>query len=265
MSIVTTIRKENDYLISKAKDIAKILNIDYVQRNNFGIPKLKEQYHTDTVIIVKKDKLVLDLLQGEMFFHPNMAQVRLKRLRCGGSDNMIDAMGGRDFLQGKTILDCTLGFASDAIISAYAVGISGAVIGLEASPLISLIVSDGLKSYIPSNYDLKSAMDKIKVINQEYLTYLKQQADNSIDIIYFDPMFRHALTDSVHLNPLRQLADNRALSHEALSEAIRVAKYKIVFKENSRSLEFARLGFDYITGGKYAPISYGVIDLTKKL
>ena len=52
----------------------------------------------DTVIIVKKDKLVLDLPTGEMFFHPNMAQVRMKRLRCGDIDNMLEAMGGRQFL-----------------------------------------------------------------------------------------------------------------------------------------------------------------------
>lgn len=262
MSIVTTIRKVNDELITKAKEIADNLNIEYIERNNLGISKLKELHNTDIVIIVKKDQLVLDLPSGEMFFHPNMAQVRLKRLRCGGSDNMLDAMGGKAFLKGKSVLDCTLGFASDAIISAYAVGDSGKVVGLEASPLISLIVRNGLKQYLPSNYDLKLAMDKISVINQDYFSFLKQQPDNSFDIIYFDPMFRHALTDSVHLNPLRQLADNRELSLAALNEAKRVAKYRIVFKENSRSLEFSRLGFTQISGGKYAPISYGVMDLS---
>ena len=104
-------------------------------------------------------------------------------------------------------------------------------------------------------------MDNITVINQDYLSFLKEQEDNSFDVIYFDPMFRHALIDSKSLNPLRQLADMRAVSHEALNEAKRVAKYRIVFKENSRSLEFSRLGFTKICGGKYAPIHYGVIDL----
>ena len=106
-----------------------------------------------------------------MFFHPNMAQVRMKRLRCGDIDNMLEAMGGREFLQNKTILDCTLGFASDAIISSYGVGPKGKVIGLEVNPLIALIVKDGLKTYLPTNYDLKSAMDNITVINQDYLKF----------------------------------------------------------------------------------------------
>ena len=261
LTVITTIRKVTTDLETKAFKLAKELNITYIPRNNLGIPKIKQQYHTDIVIVVKKDKLVLDLPEGELFFHPNMAQVRLKRLRCGGIDNMLEAMGGREFLRGKSILDCTLGFASDAIISAYGVGSTGKVIGLEVNPLIALIVKEGLKSYLPSNYDLKSAMDTIQVINQDYLSFLQTQPDNSFDIIYFDPMFRHALTDSKSFNPLRQLADMRALSSEALQEAKRVSKYRIVFKENSRSLEFNRLGFSKICGGKYAPIHYGVIDL----
>lgn len=261
MTVITTIRKITDDLEQKAKSIAQSLNIPYVFRHNLGIDKIKQQYATNTVIIVKKDKLVLDLPEGEMFFHPNMAQVRIKRLRCGGTDNMLEAMGGREFLKGKKILDCTLGFAADAIVSAYGVGITGKIIGLEVNPLISLIVKDGLKTYLPTNYDLKSAMDNIEVINQDYLSFLKEQPDNSFDIIYFDPMFRHALTNSKNLNPLRQLADKSAVNLEAINEAKRVAKYRIVFKENSRSLEFARLGFTKICGGKYAPIHYGVMDI----
>ena len=90
MTVITTIRKVTIDLENKAKQIAKDLSISYVTRNNLGIDKIKQQENADTVIIVKKDKLVLDLPTGEMFFHPNMAQVRMKRLRCGDIDNMLD-------------------------------------------------------------------------------------------------------------------------------------------------------------------------------
>lgn len=258
MVVVTTIRKVNDNLVIKAQEIAKILNTKYVSRKKGGINKIKEYYGADIVLIVKNDKVVLDLPEGEMFFHPNMAQVRIKRLRYGGNDNMLEAMQVK---KGMKILDCTLGFAADAIVSSYGVGESGKVVGLEVNPLISLVVKEGLKTYLPTNYDLKSAMTNIEVINCDYLSYLKVQPDNSFDIVYFDPMFRHALLDSKNLNPLRQLADNSPVSLEAVNEAKRVAKYRVVFKENSRSLEFARLGFNKICGGKYAPIHYGVIDV----
>lgn len=262
MAIVTTIRKVNDDLIKRAQKIADFLKIKYVPRDKAGISKLKERYNTDIVLIVKQDSLILDLPEGEMFFHPNMAQVRVKRLRYGGNDNMLDAM---QVEKGMRILDCTLGFAADAIVSSYGVGEKGKVVGLEINPLISLVVKEGLKTYLPTNYDLKSAMDNIEVINQDYLSYLKAQPDNSFDIVYFDPMFRHALLDSKNLSPLRQLADNDPVSLEAINEAKRVAKYRVVFKENSRSLEFARLGFEKICGGKYAPIHYGVMELNKDL
>lgn len=257
MVIVTTIRKVTPDLEMKAKHFAKELQEKYVLRNKLGIDKLKQMYGVDTVLVVKNDKLVLDLPEGEMFFHPNMAQIRIKRLRYGGNDNMLDAM---QIKKGMKVLDCTLGFAADAIVSGYGVGEQGSVTGLEVNPLMALIVREGLKTYLPTNYDIKYAMNNIEVINQDYMSYLKQQKDNAFDIVYFDPMFRHPLTDSQNLNPLRQLADMRPVSLEAIAEAKRVAKYRVVFKENSRSLEFARLGFTKICGGKYAPIHYGVIE-----
>lgn len=258
LAIVTTIRKVTPQLEAQAKQFADMLHTKYVLRENLGLNKLKDKYNDDTILVVKNDKLILDLPEGEMFFHPNMAQIRIKRLRYGGKDNMLEAM---QIQKGMKILDCTLGFAADAIVSGYGVGEGGTVVGLEINPLIALIVREGLKTYLPTNYDLKYAMDNIQVVNQDYLTYLKQQPDNAFDIVYFDPMFRHPLTDSKNLNPLRQLADKDPLSLDALNEAKRVAKYRIVFKENSRSLEFARLGFTKICGGKYAPIHYGVLEL----
>lgn len=68
MTVITTIRKVTIDLENKAKQIAKDLSIPYVTRNNLGIDKIKQQENVDTVIIVKKDKLVLDLPTGEMFF-----------------------------------------------------------------------------------------------------------------------------------------------------------------------------------------------------
>ena len=257
-AVVTTIRKVDGKLVAKAKEVANNLKVEYVNRDGKGIDKIKAECDVDTVVVIKKDKIVLELPEGEMFFHPNMAQVRLKRLRCGGNDNMIDAM---QLEKGMSVLDCTLGFAADSIVASYGVGDTGKVVGLEVSPLIALVVKEGLKTYLPTNYDIKSAMNNIEVINQDYLSFLKEQKDNSFDVVYFDPMFRHALTDSKNLNPLRQLADKRAVSAEAIAEAMRVASYRVVFKENARSLEFSRLGFTKICGGKYAPIHYGVLEV----
>jgi len=74
-------------------------------------------------------------------------------------------------------------------------------------------------------------------------------------------MFRHPLKESLHLLPLRALADHRAVTIEAINEARRVARHCVVMKENSRSLEFVRLGANRVVGGKYSHVHYGIIDV----
>ena len=104
-------------------------------------------------------------------------------------------------------------------------------------------------------------MRRISVVNEDYLDYLRQQPDNSVDVVYFDPMFRKPLTASSSISPLRGVADHRPLSEDAVVEAFRVARLRVVMKEASGSGEFARLGFHSLVGGKYSKVHYGVIEL----
>ena len=80
---------------------------------------------------------------------------------------------------------------------------------------------------------MHAALRRIKVVNADYLDFLKRQPDKSFDSIYFDPMFRYPLTDSKNINPLRSVADHRPLSEEAVAEARRVARHRVVMKENA--------------------------------
>lgn len=252
---ITTTRDASMEIINYAQELAINLQIPYIERRHLSLSTLKQEHNSNMSLVVSRDKLILDLENTQLFFHPNMAQVRLKRLRSGGIDNMLEAMSVQS---GMTILDCTLGFGADAIISAYGVGPTGKVIALESNPYIALITAEGLKNYRASNTDLSAAMHRIEVININYLEYLRQAPSKSVDIIYFDPMFRHTLSDSKNMDPLREIANYEPLSVQAIQEASRVARYRIVFKENAFSREFDRLGFTDIQGGKYSPIKYGV-------
>ena len=91
---------------------------------------------------------------------------------------------------------------------------------------------------------------------------MRGQADDSFDAVYFDPMFRHPFMESAGIHPLRFLADPRPVSAEAIREARRVARRRVVLKESSKSGEFARLGFSAFVGGKYSHVRYGVITLS---
>ena len=125
--------------------------------------------------------------------------------------------------------------------------------------MIAAVTGYGLQHFLPGNYPLYAAMRRINVVNEDYLDYLRQQPDNSVDVVYFDPMFRKPLTASSSISPLRGVADHRPLSVEAVTEACRVARLRVVMKEASGSGEFARLGFHRLVGGKYSKVHYGVI------
>ena len=108
-----------------------------------------------------------------------------------------------------------------------------------------------------------AAMRRIIVHAADALTYLREQQDDSYDVVYFDPMFRRPLHESAGMNALRVLADMRALTEEAVAEACRVARRRSFMTTRRESAEFARLGFDTLTGGKYSRIAYGVMELNK--
>ena len=257
-AISTTGRRFRPANARLAKEMARRLSIPYVARNRESMEELREKYACKHVLVAKKGLLVLDTAEGELFFHPNMAHLRLKNLRLGEGDHMVAAMGLR---AGMHVLDCTLGLGADAIVASYAVGPAGSVTGLESSPFVAAVIGYGLGHALGDHYDMHEAMRRIHVLQTDYMDFLRGQKENSFDVVYFDPMFRHPLMESENLNPLRSVADHRPVSPEAISEARRVARCRVVLKENSRSLEFSRLGFAQTEGGQYSRIRYGIIEV----
>ena len=256
-AIVTTGRKYNAAAEELARKVAAELGFPFVVRGRASIPELIKENGVSFALIAKKGLLVLHTPAGELFFHPNMAHLRLKNLRFGeGVDHMTEAMGLKE---GMSVLDCTLGFGSDAIVASYMVGASGSVTGIESSKLVAAVTGYGLANAIGDNYPMQEAMRRIRVINADALDFLRKAKEDSYDVVYFDPMFRHPLLDSVGLAPLRPVADCRPLTAETVKEACRVAKSRVVLKENAKSGEFERLGFSSFVGGKYSKVRYGVI------
>ena len=174
----------------------------------------------------------------------------------GQGDHLVAAL---DLRAGMHVLDCTLGTGADAIVESYAVGETGRVTALESSPLIAAVIGDGLAHATGDNYDMHAAMRRIIVHAADALTYLREQQDDSYDVVYFDPMFRRPLHESAGMNALRARADMRALTPETVAEARRVARRRVVMKERRESEEFERLGFFEVVGGKYSRVSYGVM------
>lgn len=125
--------------------LADELRASYVPRSNKTIRALYDKWTVDEVVVVSSREVRL-LQEGQhpFYFHPSMALVRLKRLRTGGNDTLLSISG---VTAGDTVLDCTAGLCSDALVFSYAVGAQGKVIAIEASRVLHAIVREGLQTY----------------------------------------------------------------------------------------------------------------------
>ena len=253
--IVTTARKPSADAENLATCTAEKLGLKYISRKDFSLDALKKIHGAENILLVRNNLLSIVTADGEIFFHPNTAHLRIKNLREGRGDRLISAA---KIKAGDKILDCTLGLGSDAIVESF---VAGKVTALEINPALAELVRFGMKNFADDTPHVLNAMRRVEVITASYTDFLKTAADKSFDVVYFDPMFRHALEKSSGINPIRAVADHSPLDADSVREACRVARRCVVMKENARSLEFERLGFKISDGGKYSPISFGVIEL----
>ncbi len=255
--IVTTSLNQSALLVKRAQEIAAELKLPFVDRQYKPLADIEKEYSSAGILVVARSKLSVYVDGEEFFFHPGMAKLRIKEIKNGNTDRMIEAM---KLSAGDSVLDCTAGLGSDAIVANYVVGPKGSVLGLEANLLMAYVVREGIADYQTDNKSLAQALKNIEVIHADHRHYLKKLPANSVDVVYFDPMFRKPLYKSTALSPLRKLAEYAPLDSLTVSEACRVAKKRVVMKETSGSAEFLRLGFKEIEN-KNSPVAYGVIEV----
>ena len=255
---VTTVEKTNDSLNLKALKTAEQLRVPYVERHKRTIKQLQALYQ-QPCLVVGKMKMELYDTEGTdpLFFHPNMAAVRLKRINKGEEDPFVRATG---LSEGMSILDCTLGMGADALIASYVIGNNGKITALEVNPYVYSVIKDGLQCYPFKNEEIGEAAKRIEALNIDYLTFLKSADDKSYDVVYFDPMFTERVTESTGIHSLGSFASYQELTKEAIDEAKRVAKKRIILKDHFKSDRFAKLGF-HVEKRKTAKFHFGMIEL----
>ncbi|MBU8878962.1 class I SAM-dependent methyltransferase [Bacillus sp. FJAT-29790] len=255
--IITTAGRTNEEMTKQAKNIANELNGRFIERNKRSVWTI-QQMERDDCIVVGKERLELYPIgeNAPFFFHPNSATFRIKRLIKGEHDPFIEAA----CLQvGKTLLDCTLGLASDSIVASYVVGNDGKVTGIEGNPYLAYMVKKGLQTWESGISEMNQAMKQIQVNNDLSLSYLKSLANNSYDCVYFDPMFEEHILESDGIKALSRFAIYKEITQELINEAIRVAKERVVLKDHFRSTRFEEFHFD-VYKRKTSKFHFGVIE-----
>ena len=184
-----------------------------------------------------------------------MAKLRILALAQGKHDILVDAL---QLKSGACVLDCTCGLGADAIVASCKVGATGRVRTLEASPLLALLVEHGMASYaLDDPPDLAPAMRRVEVLNADYADYLRREANNAWDVVYFDPMFSETIADAQGLDLVRCLAWVGGPSPADLGEARRVARRRVVMKDRRPGRALARLGFAKVEESRR--VCYGVL------
>lgn len=231
---------------------------------------IREEEGEPADLIIKRQGVFLNYEGKRLTFHPSMALIRMINLLRGEPDRFLEATGLQN---GDFFLDATLGLGSDALIGAWAVGEEGRVLALEQSPFLAAFIRDGLlhfSEFLPKvkNPDkqqawalLAQAAGRVEVCWAEHGAYLKDLPSRSVEVVYFDPMFRRTVKQSASIHPLHSWAEHKPLDPEAVAEACRVTRKRVVLKERKDSPEFKRLGFTVLPGGRYSPVDYGVIQV----
>ncbi|QOY34556.1 class I SAM-dependent methyltransferase [Anaerobacillus isosaccharinicus] len=238
--IVTTSLRPTEPIIAKAEKIALDLNLPFVRRNKEPIATLHNQYGCN-IFVVSSNRLSISQIETELplFFHPNSAMFRVKRVLRGETDPFLQAT---KLTSNMSILDCTLGLASDSIVSSVVVGKNGKVVGTEGNQFLAYLVRHGLKNWDSGLPEMDEAMQRINVIAIENLEYLRNEKTNAFDVVYFDPMFELKI-ESEGINAIRKMALYSDLDEETIEEAKRVAKHRVVLKDHWQSTRFHRFNF----------------------
>ncbi|USB34876.1 class I SAM-dependent methyltransferase [Paenibacillus sp. YPG26] len=259
--IITTGDNEASGTVSRAAALSQELGVPYVPRSRTSLSKLISRHQADAVLVILERGIRIVSAEGEpLEFHPSMSFVRAKRLMRGEPDHMLEVSRAK---RGDSIIDCTSGLGSDSIIFSLAVGEEGSVTALESSLPIYGLLKEGLTTYQSGLKEFDKAMRHIEVKHADHLQLLGKLPDKSMDIVYFDPMFREPVKESSSISPLRTFANGSPLDSRSIEEACRVARKTVVLKEKRDSGEFARLGFT-VHERAHTKIAYGVITLDNR-
>ncbi|MDA5107274.1 class I SAM-dependent methyltransferase [Brevibacillus thermoruber] len=257
--LITTGLEPSEETRRHAAELAAQFGLPVVERGGSSIEELRRRYGEAEVLIVTAKGARLEA-EGKrpFFFHPNTAAFRIKRLERGDTDTMLAAC---QIHPGDRVLDATLGLGADAIVFAHAVGRTGRVVGIESEKRIAILVADGLRHYPADSEALREAMGRIEVRHGHHLDILKGLPDRSFDVVYFDPMFVRTVHDSTGIAGIREHANMAPLDAEAVEEALRVAKRRVVLKEGKAGRLYERFGFTpFRTRGHQVVYSYKETD-----
>jgi 16S rRNA (guanine1516-N2)-methyltransferase len=100
------------------------------------------------------------------------------------------ALGAQKDGEPMHILDATAGFGQDALL-ALSLGPGCHVVAVERSPVVALVLRDGLERAAREDVALRETLKRFEVVEMDAVAYLAVlPPERSPDVVYLDPMFQ---------------------------------------------------------------------------
>lgn len=254
--IVTTCQRPPGEVSALAKEISSRYGLLLVARRGLTLARLLRENEAN-LLVVSREGLSYVTDEASFRYHPGMARVRIHNLMRGRGDPMVRAMG---LQPGFSVLDCTLGLASDAAVASYVVGPEGKVVGVEHCLPVYLVVKHGLADYEEKNVALREALRRVEAHWGDCADFLAKVEPGEFEVIYFDPFFEEPVEASSGITPLRIVARAAQSSLDgALEEARGKARLRVVVKGRPGSPLFRHHPFQRFFSGSHSRIQYGVM------
>jgi len=228
---VTTASRFHAGRTAHARTLALEMNAPFIPRRDETLAEVADSAHVSRLLVVEHAGLRLfDLPTGLAYaHHANLLPIRAASLGRGEPDLFVQAA---QIVPGDAVLDCTLGFGTEATLASLLAGPSGSVVALESAPALAVVTRAGMQNPARSlSQDLADAMRRVQVLAADSALFLRGCPDGSFDVVCFDPFFGERLPGSEQsVSPLALFGDTRPLLFAALTEARRAARKRVVLK-----------------------------------
>lgn len=249
--VVTTGLQPEAAQLERAQAIAARLDLRCVKRRG-SVALLFRKTKADLAYIVHRERELITDGESKLSMQEGVLKLRDK---VGLAHPFLRALQPEGAAEVPWVLDATLGLAQDALHIATTMKIP--VRGLEASPVLTCLVEEGLQRIQRDSPRWAEAAARVTVEAAEAQAWLEAQPPASVPVIFLDPMFDVHLPASPGFELLRDLAKTDPLTPELLAAAVRAAERRVVVKVPA----FAPMpvpGFDRHVRGKV--LDYWIVE-----
>lgn len=221
---VTTSLKATKELHGHAQQRAEAWGLPFFDRRKNSMVQMFE--HADAMLLFAANGVYISTIHGQLRPNLSTAAIRLRQVGAGEGDPLIRAA---ELQAGDDVVDCTYGLGRDAVVAAHAIGSSGALTALEASPAL-FHMADENKPLA----DLEGAVSldaaPISLVHDDARSWLVDAPAHSVDVVFIDPMFDTPKNSDASFGILRSVANEMSLDREWVERARRVARRWVVVK-----------------------------------